>query len=60
MKQQRWILFTLPIVRLSALSLKILLEKLMKCRLDEQTVRCIENWLHGWAQRVVIRGTEHG
>lgn len=43
MKRQRWILFTLPIVTLSALSLKILLEKLMKYRLDEQTVRRIEN-----------------
>ncbi|RMC20488.1 hypothetical protein DUI87_01338 [Hirundo rustica rustica] len=32
-----------------------LLEKLYG--LDEQTVRWIENWLNGWAQRVVISGT---
>lgn len=30
--------------------------KLMKCWLDEQTVRCTENWLNNWAQRVVING----
>ncbi|KAK4826088.1 hypothetical protein QYF61_005047 [Mycteria americana] len=37
---------------------KILIEKLMKYGLDEQTVRWIENWLNGWTQRVVISGTE--
>ncbi|KAK4806776.1 hypothetical protein QYF61_005572 [Mycteria americana] len=35
---------------------KILLEK--PYGLDEQTVRWIENWLNGWAQRVVISGTK--
>ncbi|GAB0206675.1 mitochondrial enolase superfamily member 1 [Grus japonensis] len=33
---------------------KILIEKLLMYGLDEQTVRWTENWLNGWAQRVVI------
>ncbi|KAK4810449.1 hypothetical protein QYF61_004229 [Mycteria americana] len=37
---------------------KILIGKLMKYVLDEQTVRGIENWLNGWAQMVVISGTK--
>ncbi|KAK4806805.1 LOW QUALITY PROTEIN: hypothetical protein QYF61_005601, partial [Mycteria americana] len=37
---------------------KILIQKLMKYGLDEQTVRWIENWLNGWAQRVAISGTK--
>jgi len=37
---------------------KILLGKLRKCGLDEWTVRWIENWLNGRAQRVVISGAE--
>ncbi|GAB0184124.1 mitochondrial enolase superfamily member 1 [Grus japonensis] len=32
--------------------------KLRKCALDEWTVRWIENWLNGRAQRVVISGAE--
>jgi len=36
----------------------ILIGKLRKCGLDEWTVRWIENWLNGRAQRVVISGTE--
>jgi len=36
----------------------ILLGKLRKCGLDECSVRWIENWLNGRAQRVVISGTE--
>ena len=36
----------------------ILLGKLGKCGLDEWSVRWIENWLNGIAQRVVISGTE--
>ncbi|GAB0182200.1 mitochondrial enolase superfamily member 1 [Grus japonensis] len=36
----------------------ILISKLRKCGLDEQTVRWIENWLNGRAQRVVINCTE--
>jgi len=36
----------------------ILLGKLGKCGLDEWSVRWIENWLNGRAQRVVISGTE--
>jgi len=35
---------------------KILTEKLMKCGPDEQTVRWVENWLSGQAQRIVITG----
>ncbi|KAK4825025.1 hypothetical protein QYF61_023029 [Mycteria americana] len=41
-----------------SVSRKILLEKLLKCELDEQTVRCMENWLPGQAQRVVVSGTK--
>jgi len=36
----------------------ILLGNLRKCGLDEWSVRWIENWLNGRAQRVVISGTE--
>jgi len=36
----------------------ILLGKLRKCGLDEWSVRWIENWLNGRAQRVVISGFE--
>ncbi|GAB0182767.1 mitochondrial enolase superfamily member 1 [Grus japonensis] len=40
------------------ISHNILIDKLRKCGLDEWTVRWIENWLSGRAQRVVISGTE--
>ena len=36
----------------------ILIGKLKKCRLDEWSVRWIENWLNGRTQRLVIGGTE--
>ncbi|GAB0175875.1 mitochondrial enolase superfamily member 1 [Grus japonensis] len=36
----------------------ILISKLRKCGLDEWTVRWIENWLNGRAQRVVISSAE--
>ncbi|GAB0209251.1 mitochondrial enolase superfamily member 1 [Grus japonensis] len=36
----------------------ILISKLRKCGLDEWTVRWVENWLNGRAQRVVISGAE--
>ncbi|GAB0203117.1 mitochondrial enolase superfamily member 1 [Grus japonensis] len=36
----------------------ILISKLRKRGLDEWTVRWVENWLNGRAQRVVISGTE--
>ncbi|GAB0202599.1 mitochondrial enolase superfamily member 1 [Grus japonensis] len=36
----------------------ILVSKLRKCGLDEWTVRWVENWLNGRAQRVVISGAE--
>ena len=35
----------------------ILIKKLRSCGTDEWTVRCVENWLTGRAQRVVISGT---
>ena len=35
-----------------------LISKLRKCGLDEWTVKWIENWLNGTAQRLVMRGTE--
>jgi len=37
---------------------KTLIDKLMKCRLDEQTEMRIENCLSSWSQRVVLRGTK--
>ncbi|KAK4806885.1 hypothetical protein QYF61_012606 [Mycteria americana] len=37
---------------------KILIDKVMKYGLDEQTVRWAENWMNGRAQRVVISGTK--
>jgi len=36
----------------------ILLGKLRKCGLDKWSVRWIENWLNGRAQRVVVSGAE--
>jgi len=36
----------------------ILKGKLRKCGFDEWTVRWIENWLNGRAQRVVVSSTE--
>ncbi|GAB0210329.1 mitochondrial enolase superfamily member 1 [Grus japonensis] len=36
----------------------ILIGKLRKCELDEWTVRWVENWLNGRAQRVVISSAE--
>jgi len=41
-----------------AVSRNIPLGKLRKCGLDEWSVRWIENWLNGRAQRVVISGAE--
>jgi len=38
---------------------EVLTGKLRKCGLDEWTVRWIENWLNGRAQRVVISSTEY-
>ena len=40
------------------ISHNILTGKLRKCGLDEWTVRWVENWLDGRAQRVVISGAE--
>ncbi|GAB0208336.1 mitochondrial enolase superfamily member 1 [Grus japonensis] len=40
------------------MSRNILIGKLRKCGLIEWTVRWIENWLNGRAQRVVISGAE--
>ncbi|GAB0189052.1 mitochondrial enolase superfamily member 1 [Grus japonensis] len=39
-------------------SLNILISNLRKCGLDEWSVRWVENWLNGRAQRVVISDTE--
>ena len=38
----------------------ILITKLRKCGIDEWTVRWVENWLTGRAQRVIIGGAESG
>ncbi|GAB0179502.1 hypothetical protein GRJ2_000415500 [Grus japonensis] len=35
----------------NTMSCKISIDKLLMYGLDEQTVRWIENWLNGWAQR---------
>ncbi|PKU37423.1 rna-directed dna polymerase from mobile element jockey- hypothetical protein [Limosa lapponica baueri] len=43
---------------LDTVSHNILIGKLRKCGLDEWTVRWIENWLNGRAQRVMISSTE--
>ncbi|GAB0187549.1 mitochondrial enolase superfamily member 1 [Grus japonensis] len=40
------------------ISHNILVSKLRKCGLDEWSVRWVENWLNGRAQRVVISGAE--
>jgi len=42
------------IIIFNTVSHNILLGKLRKCGLDEWSVRWIENWLNGRAQRVVI------
>uniref|UniRef100_A0A803XQ81 Reverse transcriptase domain-containing protein n=1 Tax=Meleagris gallopavo TaxID=9103 RepID=A0A803XQ81_MELGA len=38
----------------------ILITQLRKCGIDEWTVRWVENWLTGRAQRVVVGGAESG
>jgi len=61
MRGEQWLLSTLTSERrkvFDAVSHNILIGKLRKCGLDEWTVRWIENWLNGRAQRVVISGTE--
>ena len=40
------------------ISHNILIGKLRKCGLEESSVRWVENWLNGRAQRIVISGTE--
>ena len=45
---------------LDTISHNILVMKLRKCGIDEWTVKWIENWLTGRAQRVVNSGTESG
>ncbi|GAB0183018.1 mitochondrial enolase superfamily member 1 [Grus japonensis] len=49
---------TLNVSQQSVLTEKKPNDKLRKCGLDEWTVRWIENWLNGRAQRVVISGAE--
>jgi len=39
---------------------KILIGKLSMPGMDEQTLRCTEHWLNGWAQRVVISRAKSG
>lgn len=41
-------------------SLTPFISELKKSGINERTVRWIENWLNGRAQRVVISGTESG
>lgn len=41
-----------------AVSYDSLISKLRKCGLDERTVKLIENWMNGRAQRIVISSTE--
>lgn len=41
------------------LSHNILTDKLMKYGLDKWEVSWIKNWLNGWAQRVIISGTNY-
>lgn len=41
-----------------SVSHKILTFKLLIYGLDEQTVRCRENWLNDWAQRTMMSGTK--
>ncbi|KAK4822860.1 hypothetical protein QYF61_020711 [Mycteria americana] len=43
---------------LDTISHSILLEKLAAHGLDGCTLRWVKNWLHGWAQRVVVNGVK--
>ena len=45
---------------LDTVSHSVLVMKLLKCGIDEWTVRWVENWLTGRAQRVMISSTESG
>jgi len=59
MKGEQWKFCILTSARHLMLSpINILVGKLRKCGIDKWTVRWIENWLTGRAQRVVISGTE--
>jgi len=55
---EQWILCNLTSARFSTLSHNNLVGMLRDCRIEEWTVRWIENWLTGRAQRAVISGTE--
>jgi len=55
---EQWMFSAFTSARLETVSHNILLGKLRKCGLDEWSVRRIENWLNGRAQRVVVSGTE--
>ena len=46
------------VVSVRSMILNSVLSGVLYCGLDEWTVRWIENWLNGRAQRVVISGTE--
>lgn len=56
MRQEKWMLLGSTFIWLLTLtvSLNILINDLTKYRLDKQTERWIENWLHSQVQRVVI------
>lgn len=54
MRGERWTLSTLASGRLSTVSQNILIEKLMKSVLDEQTAGWTESWLNSQVQGVGI------
>ena len=60
MKGEQWMLCIDFSKAFDIVSHNILVMKLRKCGIDEWTVKWIENWLTGRAQRVVNSGTESG
>ena len=60
MREEQWMLYGDFSKAFDTVSHNILVMQLRVCGLDECTVRWIENWLTGRAQRVVISSTESG
>ena len=51
---------TLDLIKALILFFNILLDKLSSIQLDKYIVRCVKNWLTGWAQSVIVNGVTSG
>lgn len=59
MKGRQWIVSSWTSVStFDTVTYKILIEELLKYGVEQETVTWVENWLDGWAQRVVVRSAK--